>query len=414
MGQRIAVALIGLFLISLFPVGDFNINQAEDSTDSLDWSVNRIEIAADPNSIQDLQSPTVTEGFERVRDNYADSSIGVYTESGLIPSVHLPNSLSHSRLDLAMVVVDGDVGIWDARLELESSAEVEIRTTVPPSGFLVQGTPQELDKLTINSVVVAVHPVPIGLLVHPLLKVIEDGSIMVEILGWKDDNLQRHMEPGLGLESSLTDVASKWLTDGWSPEEGRYWGEIELSNLASMLEDPAVAYVAPLPVLELKNDNARSHMGINTVESFFITDIDGAGQTIAVGDSGIDHDHGDFNNRIVGRTSVTPGDSSTADLSDGHGTHVACTVLGSGMRSSGNYEGVAPGADLYFQAMEDDDTGALYSYGINSMLNSAYNAGARLHTNSWVQAAVSVHTQPNPKMRMTELQLGTNTGTMTG
>ena len=79
MGQRIAVALIGLFLISLFPVGDFNINQAEDSTDSLDWSVNRIEIAADPNSIQDLQSPTVTEGFERVRGNYADSSIGVYT-----------------------------------------------------------------------------------------------------------------------------------------------------------------------------------------------------------------------------------------------------------------------------------------------------------------------------------------------
>ena len=383
MGQRIAVALIGLFLISLIPAGDFYINQSEDSTEALDWSVKRIEIAADPNSIQDLQSPTVTQGFERLRDNTADSSIGVYTESGLIPSVHLPNSLTHPRWDLAMVIVDGGVGIWDARLEVESSAEVEIRTTIPPSGFLVQGTTEELDKLAANSVVVAVHPVPTGLLVHPLLTVVDEGSIMIEILGWKDDNLQRHMEPGLGLSSSLTDVAGKWLTDGWSPEEGRYWGEIELSNLADMIEDPAVAYVAPLPVLELKNDNARTHMGINSVESFFITNIDGTGQTVAVGDSGIDHDHGDFNNRISGRTSVTPGDSSTADLSDGHGTHVACTVLGSGMRSSGTYEGVAPGADLYFQAMEDDDTGALYSYGINSMLNSAYNAGARLHTNSW-------------------------------
>ena len=376
MGQRIAVALIGLFLISLIPAGDFYINQSEDSTEALDWSVKRIEIAADPNSIQDLQSPTVTQGFERLRDNTADSSIGVYTESGLIPSVHLPNSLTHPRWDLAMVIVDGGVGIWDARLEVESSAEVEIRTTIPPSGFLVQGTTEELDKLAANSVVVAVHPVPTGLLVHPLLTVVDEGSIMIEILGWKDDNLQRHMEPGLGLSSSLTDVADKWLTDGWSPEEGRYWGEIELSNLADMIEDPAVAYVAPLPVLELKNDNARTHMGINSVESFFITNIDGTGQTVAVGDSGIDHDHGDFNNRISGRTSVTPGDSSTADLSDGHGTHVACTVLGSGMRSSGTYEGVAPGADLYFQAMEDDDTGALYSYGINSMLNSAYNAGA--------------------------------------
>ena len=383
MGQRIALALIGIFLISLAPAADFPAEQMEDSIETLDGVVKRIGIAADPNSIQDLGSPTVVEGFERIRDNTADSSIGVYTEIGLIPSVQLPNALSQPRQDLAIVIVDGSVGIWDARLVLEASAEVEIRTTIPPSGFLVQGTPQQLATLQLNSVVVAVHPVPSGLLTHPLLTVVEEGSIMVEILGWKDDNLQRHMEPGLGLDDSLADVASKWLNDAWSPENGRYWGELELSNLGNMMQHHAVSYVAPLPVLEFNNDNARTHMGIDTVESFFITNLDGTGQTIAVGDSGIDHDHGDFNNRIVGRTSVTPGDSSTADLSDGHGTHVACTVLGSGMRSSGSYEGVAPGAELYFQAMEDDDTGALYSYGINSMLNSAYNAGARLHTNSW-------------------------------
>ena len=80
MGQRIAVALIGLFLISLIPAGDFYVNQSEDSTEALDWSVKRIEIAADPNSIQDLQSPTVTQGFERLRDNTADSVLE-YTPS---------------------------------------------------------------------------------------------------------------------------------------------------------------------------------------------------------------------------------------------------------------------------------------------------------------------------------------------
>ena len=124
-------------------------------------------------------------------------------------------------------------------------------------------------------------------------------------------------------------------------------------------------------------------MGINTVENTFITGLNGSGQKIAVGDSGLDDDHGDFTGRVATLTSVTPGDSSTADPSDGHGTHVACTVLGDGSRSGGTYQGVAPEADLYFQAMEDDDTGQLYSYGINSMLNSAYNGGARLHTNSW-------------------------------
>ena len=101
MGQRIALALIGIFLISLAPAADFPAGQMEDSIEPLDGVVKRIGIAADPNSIQDLGSPTVVEGFERIRDNTADSSIGVYTEIGLIPSVQLPNTLSQPRPDLA-------------------------------------------------------------------------------------------------------------------------------------------------------------------------------------------------------------------------------------------------------------------------------------------------------------------------
>ena len=383
MTKRMAVAILGIFLLSLAPAGGFDVETTGDSAEILDPVVTRIGIAPDPDSIQSLGEPQVLEGFERTRENTAESTIGVYTELGLIPSVHLPRALAEPRGDLAMVIVDGDVGIWDARIAVEEAADVEIRSTIPPSGFLVQGDEKQISLLAEESIVVAVHTVSSGLLAHPLLRLVEEGPMMVEVLGWKDDELQRHAEPGLGLEDSLDAVAELWLTDSWSPEDGRVWGVVDLSNIGSVLQHPSVAWVAPLPVLETKNDNARTHMGIETVDSFFVTDLDGSGQTVAVGDSGIDHDHGDFTNRIVGRTSVTPGDSSTADPSDGHGTHVACTVLGSGMRSSGTYNGVAPGASLYFQAMEDDDTGALYSYGINSMLNSAYNAGARLHTNSW-------------------------------
>jgi len=383
MSKRTAVAMLGIFLLALAPVGDVAIVPEDDSVGVLDPVVNRIGIAPDPDSIQDLGAARVVEGFERTRDNVAESSIGVFTELGLIPSIHLSRALAEPRADLAMVIVDGDVGIWDARLAVEDAADVEIRSTIPPSGFLVQGKASEISSLAAEPVVVAIHPVPAGLLVNPVLQVVEEGSIMVELLGWKDDELQRHNEPGLGLKDSLDEVATFWMSDAWSPEEGRVWGEIDLADIGSIVQHSAVAGIAPLPVLELKNDNARNHMGIDTVSTHFLTDLDGSGQTVAVGDSGIDHDHGDFNNRIVGRTSVTPNDSSTADPSNGHGTHVACTVLGSGMRSSGTYNGVAPGASLYFQAMEDDDSGALYSYGINSMLNSAYNAGARLHTNSW-------------------------------
>ena len=146
--------------------------------------------------------------------------------------------------------------------------------------------------------------------------------------------------------------------------------------------NPQVSYISLTHVLSTSNNLARSHMEINTVETFFFTGLNGSGQTVGVADTGIDHDHGDFGNRIVQRVNVA-NDGSTADTNDGHGTHVSCTVLGSGSRTS-SYEGVAPEAQLYMQAMENDNTGQLSGPGVYSLLNSAYSSGsARIHTNSW-------------------------------
>ena len=50
---------------------------------------------------------------------------------------------------------------------------------------------------------------------------------------------------------------------------------------------------------------------------------------------------------------------------------------------TGGYAGVAPEAELYFQAMENDASGNLMSPSLNSLLNTAYSNGARIHTNSW-------------------------------
>ena len=50
---------------------------------------------------------------------------------------------------------------------------------------------------------------------------------------------------------------------------------------------------------------------------------------------------------------------------------------------AGGYAGVAPEAELYFQAMENDNSGNFQWSSINNMLNTAYNNGARTHTNSW-------------------------------
>ena len=125
--------------------------------------------------------------------------------------------------------------------------------------------------------------------------------------------------------------------------------------------------------------------------TYFTTDLDGSGQTVAVADAGLDEDHGDFGTRVVGSFDVI-GDGSTADKHSGHGTHVSCTVLG---WFRGGYGGVAQAADLYFQAMENDNTGNFQSPSLNNLLNTAYNAGARTHTNSWGSSAASQQSKYN-------------------
>jgi|TARA_B100000959_G_scaffold58770_1_gene61574 uncharacterized membrane protein len=376
--------MMTILLLSYAPILNQSPTEGNTAVESLNHIAEKVEISPDPNSIQDLGAPQIYSGFEDFRATRADSSIGVYTQAGLLPAVQMSVELANPRNDLAIVLIDGEVGLWDARQALLEAADVKVRSTIPPSGFLVQATPESISTLSQIKEVEAVHEVPAGLLVHPDLRMANgDQTLLVEVLGWKNSDLVRQDRPGMGFEDSLNIAASLWLQEAWSPEEGRMWGMISHSEVADLARHSSVAYIAPMPLLVLHNDQARVHMGINSVETTFITGLNGSGQKIAVGDSGLDDDHGDFTGRIAGLTSVTPGDSSTADLSDGHGTHVACTVMGDGFRSSGTYRGVAPEAQVYFQAMEDDDTGQLYSYGINSMLNSAYNNGARLHTNSW-------------------------------
>ncbi len=71
---------------------------------------------------------------------------------------------------------------------------------------------------------------------------------------------------------------------------------------------------------------------------------DGTGVKVAVLDSGYDAAHPDLTGKVVDDRSFVP-DGTVAD-SNGHGTHVAATVAGTGAASDGRRKGVAPGADL--------------------------------------------------------------------
>ncbi|MFF8449519.1 S8 family serine peptidase [Streptomyces leeuwenhoekii] len=72
--------------------------------------------------------------------------------------------------------------------------------------------------------------------------------------------------------------------------------------------------------------------------------LTGKGVTVAVLDTGVDADHPDLAGRVAESRSFVEGEQ-VADR-NGHGTHVASTVGGSGAASGGAERGVAPGARL--------------------------------------------------------------------
>ncbi|MEV0618137.1 S8 family serine peptidase [Nonomuraea sp. NPDC050404] len=81
--------------------------------------------------------------------------------------------------------------------------------------------------------------------------------------------------------------------------------------------------------------------------------LDGAGVKVAVLDTGVDDTHPDLKDRIAESTSFVPG-QEVKDV-NGHGTHVASTVAGTGAASGGENKGVAPGAQLLVGKVLGDD-----------------------------------------------------------
>jgi subtilisin family serine protease/predicted pyridoxine 5'-phosphate oxidase superfamily flavin-nucleotide-binding protein len=98
--------------------------------------------------------------------------------------------------------------------------------------------------------------------------------------------------------------------------------------------------------------------------------FEGKGATVAVLDTGIDATHPDVADQVDEAQSFVPGEEATSDV-QGHGTHVASTVLGTGAASEGLYKGVAPGADLLVGKVLDNA-----GYGQDSWIIAGMEWGA--------------------------------------
>jgi serine protease AprX len=148
-------------------------------------------------------------------------------------------------------------------------------------------------------------------------------------------------------------------------------------------------YIAP----RFHNDMARTIIGLNTFTPAANPGITytGDGQIVGVADTGIDEHHPDFNNQIHKRPVAWGRVNDYSDF-NGHGTHVAGSIVGNGTSSGGNIKGTAPGAKVFFQSIMDANGDLRLPLQLQTLFQEAYDNGARIHNNSWGSATRSRYT----------------------
>lgn len=189
---------------------------------------------------------------------------------------------------------------------------------------------------------------------------------------------------------------------------------MDVSQIHKIAKKVEVKWIEPYTLPELFNDKACTIIGANVI--WDTHGLDGEGQIVAVADTGLDTGvnddsmHEDFRGRIVHLYSWkipeelrpylknTKWDDGPGDYDSGHGTHVTGSILGDGTRSNGVIRGMAFKARVVFQAVEQYVEWKTYAkllghedgyylvglpHNLSELFQQAYDAGARIHSNSW-------------------------------
>jgi subtilisin family serine protease len=277
----------------------------------------------------------------------------------------------------AIIQLRGPITIAD-RAALEQTG-VTLLEYLPDFAYLVRGAPAQLAAAAHLPQVYARAPFTLADKLAPaLLRALARGEAdfgPVRVWGWPND--------ASALASDLHTLAV--------PSQTTANKEL-LLQLASL---ESVRWIEPAGIPRLQNDYARAIMQVEPVWQNH--QLFGAGQIIAIADSGLDTgDLDTLSPDFAGRVAATHVLSPTGDLGDnfGHGTHVAGSVAGAGVQSgadpaqhdyAGSFAGVAPEASLVIQAFEIGPDGSIIGLDADyySLFAQAYADGARLHNNSW-------------------------------
>lgn len=148
------------------------------------------------------------------------------------------------------------------------------------------------------------------------------------------------------------------------------WSSLTMTSAGSTKLAPGVQSVRLDRALHASLNESVPQIG---APAAWAAGFDGTGVKVAVVDTGIDANHPDLAGKVVAERNFS-GAEGTQD-GNGHGTHVASTVAGSGAASGGAYKGVAPGAEL-INARALDAKGWESDSSVLAVVQWAVDAGA--------------------------------------
>jgi hypothetical protein len=206
-------------------------------------------------------------------------------------------------------------------------------------------------------------------------------------------------EPAATLATSLTGLGATILTQGVDTGGGTIFQlELPATAVANVARLPGVAWVEPRSTPRLANAISRSSVAMNKDAVENTLGLYGENQIVVVGDTGFSTGntatmHPDFRGHFY-QGSWGGGTCGTWADANGHGTHVAGSVLGNGVMDgavttthsyAGTNAGIAPEALLWgwafcsdWSGLPDTDPYADY-YGVMY----ADDSRVRVNTNSW-------------------------------
>lgn len=180
--------------------------------------------------------------------------------------------------------------------------------------------------------------------------------------------------PGLEVQAELESIGGTAATLGHQ-EAASAWESLTAPSARSFSTAPALAGGIEAIHLDGKvQATLDGSVGYIDAPEAWADGYTGEGVTVAVLDTGYDDTHPDLQGRVLDTSkSFVPGEEVAAD-SNGHGTHVASTIAGTGAASGGTHRGVADGADLLVGKVLDASGWGQDSWIIEAMEWAGQNA----------------------------------------